>query len=94
MAEPKNLIEIIRANPGATLRFDNDCWYLIKKESADDPFLGEDDHPEWNEDEWHDRQEIATTNDSFTDPKHGGICYGEGMLYALAEMAGIKVEGV
>lgn len=96
----KNLPQIIRDNPGATLRVDNDNWHLLKAADPTDPEpvepVEDDAYDEWSDrhDEWSKRQELACSRDDFEKPEHGLGCYGEGMLHALAGLAGIKVENV
>lgn len=89
----KDLIQIIRDNPGAIARIDNDNWTLMGPETEEERAAweaGDNDRAE----DMMDARELASSDDEFTNPDHGGICYGEGLLYALGELAGIKVEGV
>lgn len=89
----KDLIQIIKDNPGFTAIVDNDSWYLAGPETPEERAAwdaGDDERAE----ALRDARTLATSRDAFTNPKHGGICYGEGLLHAMAEMAGGKVEGV
>lgn len=87
----KNLIEIIKSNPGCVAIVDNDCWSLHKVDP--DEFDGDDD----DYDEWMEANELA--NDSNIQPLGdggygSGNCYGGDLLQALAAIVGIKVTSV
>lgn len=87
----KDLVEIIKANPGAVAIVDNDCWTLYKS----DPDNAPADDPE-NE-AWYAENELANERDvkSRGDGGYGsGHCYGGDILQALAEIVGIKVHSV
>lgn len=83
----KDLVAIIKANPGCIAIVDNDCWTLYSK------------HPnEFNEDE-EDVEKYELANDSDVAPigdggYGSGCCYGGDILQALAKIVGIKVESV
>ena len=85
----KDLVAIIRENPGASLHLDIGSWQLRRAETSADP-CPEDDFAA--EEEWAARQVLASPDDQFTNPDHAERCYGEGVLYALAEIVGITVE--
>ncbi len=77
----KDLVQIIRDNPGCIAVIDNDCWWLYRDEdhrdSGDDP-LAEDGAVK-----------------QLGDGGYGsGNCYGGDILQALAVIVGIKIESV
>lgn len=86
-SDKKDLVEIIKANPGCVAIVDNDTWTLYSK------------HPnEFNEDE-EDVEKYELANDSDVLPRGddgygSGNCYGGDLLQALAVIVGIKVESV
>ena len=69
----KDLVQIIKDNPGCVARVDNDCWYLFDK--------GEN-------------KELANDMDAYENKEFNSCAYGYGLLVALAETVGMKVEGV
>jgi len=87
----KNLVEIIKQNPGCVAIVDNDCWtlYKVHPESFDSD---DDDY-----DDWLLANELANDSDiqRLGDGGYGsGHCYGGDLLQALAAIVGIKVESV
>ena len=91
----KDLVEIIKANPGCVAVIDNDCWRLEKHE---EPPADYDNWPADAQDGWWGSLELASSSDDLVDRGDGG--YGSGNLYggdilqALAEIVGIRVESV
>jgi hypothetical protein len=83
----KDLVQIIKDNPGCVAIVDNDCWHLYKS----DPYAdGLDDD---------DVEALELANDSdiapLGDGGYGsGNCYGGDLLQALAVIVGIKVQSV
>lgn len=95
MSEPKNLVEIIKQNPGCIAEIDNDCWTLRKNTPQPE------DYGKWTwdaQDEWYADQVLASSNDSFDPLGDGGYgsgnCYGGDILQALAAIVGITVQSV
>lgn len=88
----KDLVQIIKDNPGCTAIIDNDCWQLVK---TNDP---PEDSKNWTfeeEDEWYEAQKLASSNDDIVERGSGygsGNCYGGDILQALAEIVGLKIE--
>jgi hypothetical protein len=77
----KDLVQIIRDNPGCVAIVDNDCWTLYKS----DPYA--EDAPEDNE--------LACDGDikPLGDGGYGSGCrYGGDILQALAAIIGIRIE--
>lgn len=92
--QKKDLVQIIRDNPGCVAEIDNDSWQLRKE--VPEGFV--DLH--WTKQErWYDENQLACSDDKF-DPPLGdggygsGNCYGGDILQALAKIVGIKVESV
>ena len=94
MAKKKSLVQIIKDNPGCIAEIDNDCWTL-KKSDYPDNF---DDLNSPAQDRWIKANELASSDDEFTDVEHcgygSGNCYGGDILQALAKIVGIRVESV
>lgn len=84
----KDLVEIIKANPGCVAVVDNDGWSLHKTDpdELDDP-----------SDKEIEANELANDGDvlSLGDGGYGsGNCYGGDILQALAKIVGITVKSV
>jgi hypothetical protein len=87
------LEDIIRANPTCIVTLDNDCWWIDREDSANNPFdedvydgdLSDDNRYEAYA-AWEEKNRLAESS------THGGHCYGEGVLLALAKIVGVKVE--
>ena len=87
----KNLVEIIRNNPGAVAIIDNDCWTLWKQDPSNAP--NDDDLYE----QWEADNKLAEDDDVEPLGSGGygsGNCYGGDILQALAQIVGLKVESV
>lgn len=92
MAKKKDLVAIIRANPGCVAIIDNDSWSLHREDPAGGP---EDDSP--NRDAWEKANELANDGDvaELGDGGYGsGNSYGGDILQALAIIAGVKIQSV
>jgi len=103
----KNLIRLLKDNPGCVAIIDNDCWYLYKHHPSENPFEdgkeGETEAQEakrWRDyDKWEKANELACSDDTFS-PRLGdggygsGHCYGGDIMQALAVIVGIKLESV
>ena len=84
----KDLVEIIKANPGCVAIVDNDGWTLHKADpdDLDDP-----------SDKELEANELANDGDvlELGDGGYGsGNCYGGDILQALAKIVGITVKSV
>jgi len=85
----KDLVEIIKANPGCVAVVDNDTWSLYKS----DP----DKAPETDYEDWCDANLLCTDSEVklLGDGGYGsGHCYGGDILQALAKILGITVKSV
>lgn len=88
----KDLVEIIKNNPGCVAVVDNDCWQLYREHPEGGP---EEDSP--NRETWEKANELANDSDvkELGDGGYGsGNCYGGDLLQALAIIVGIKIESV
>lgn len=84
----KDLVAIIKANPGCVAVVDNDCWTLYRQEYATlDPVTQQ----AVEELALADQSDIAPLGDG---GYGSGNCYGGDLLQALAKIVGIKVESV
>lgn len=88
----KDLVQIIRDNPGCVATIDNDCWWLRK---APPKPVDEMTDAEW--DAYHEDGLLAKDGEiePLGDGGYGsGNCYGGDILQALAMIVGVKVESV
>lgn len=88
----KDLVQIIRDNPGCVAFIDNDCWTLLKA-----PPKPVDDMTDEEYDDWFGGGEIARDGEVkvLGDGGYGsGHLYGGDILQALAVIVGIKVGSV
>lgn len=88
----KDLVEIIKANPGCVAVIDNDCWWLHRENPDNGP-----DYDSPNRDAWEKANELASSDDDLKRLGEGygsGNCYGGDILQALAKIVGVKVESV
>ena len=83
----EDLVELIKANPGATFMIDNDCWWMLPKQPKPDAEMLDADWDEWQETKLADDGTIKRI-------EGGGNCHGADVLQALAQIVGVKVEGV
>jgi hypothetical protein len=91
MSKRKDLVQLIRDNPGAVAIVDNDSWTLWKEHPDNSP---EDDE---GYEAWELANKLADDGDikSLGDGGYGsGNCYGGDILQACAVIAGIEVESV
>jgi hypothetical protein len=86
--QQKDLVEIIKANPGCVAIVDNDCWSLHKVHPSS---LGDCSDEELEANELASDGEVKELGDGGYGSGH---CYGGDILQALAKIVGIKVESV
>ena len=89
----KDLVQIIRDNPGCYAEIDNDCWTLFKVDPYKNPHEGgeADAYDAWEEENTLARDgEVRPLGEGYG----SGNCYGGDILQALAVIVGIKVESV
>lgn len=87
----KDLVQIIKDNPGCIATVDNDCWWL---HSAPPKPIEE---MSWEErDDWKDNCQLAQDGEviSLGGGYGSGCSYGGDILQALAVIVGITVESV
>lgn len=65
---------------------DNDSWQIVKDTPA-----GWDDWSEARQDEWYETEGVIARS---SDYPRLGVSYGYGILEALAQLVGLKVENV
>jgi len=98
MASKKDLVKIIRDNPGCVAIVDNDCWKLYKKHPDDNPHNDDDDASGAKYDKWDKANTLASSGDQIKPLGDGGYgsgnCYGGDILQALAVIQGVKIESV
>lgn len=85
----KNLVQIIKDNPGCVAIIDNDCWSLHIKEIASDE--------EYDNIDFVNANILADSDDDIIflgDGYGSGNCYGGDILQALAKIVGITVRSV
>ncbi len=94
MSKKKDLIKIIRDNPGCVAIIDNDCWQLYREHPDKNPH-DEGDSKTWEK--WDKANVLARDGEVKTlgDGGYGsGNCYGGDILQALAVIVGVKLESV
>ena len=89
----KNLVQIIKDNPGCRATIDNDCWTLYK--SPPKPFETMTEDERYN---YFMNGELIHSDDDFEPLGDGGYGsgnrYGGDILQALAVIVGITIESV
>lgn len=88
----KDLVQIIKDNPGCVAEIDNDYWVLWR---VDPTTNGPEDADKW--DDWADENKLAEAGKvkELGDGGYGsGNCYGGDMLQALAQIVGMKIMSV
>lgn len=88
----KDLVEVIKANPGCIAEIDNDCWTLWRAEIDNPPHPGA-----WDDDSWVNDMRLAHSDEKLKPLGSGygsGNCYGGDILQALAIIVGITVRSV
>ncbi len=83
-----NLADLIRQNPGAVFQVDNDCWWMLAA-----PGKPRDDMTDEEYDAWAERVIATDRTVKSTFGGHGNV-YGGDILQALADIVGVKIEGV
>jgi len=94
MSEKKDLVQLIRDNPGATFIVDNDYWAMYRE----NPY-GPNSAPDEESDAFFDWEKANEIVKSGGVQKRGsgygsGHCYGGDILQALAVIVGVKIESV
>jgi hypothetical protein len=91
----KDLVQIIKDNPGCVATIDNDSWHIDKNVERPSDF---DNWEYEKQEEWHDSNCLASDDDDLVRYGDGGYgsgnCYGGDILQALAQIVGIKIESV
>ena len=86
----KDLVKIIRDNPGCRFTVDNDCWWCQPPLPKPESEMTTEDWDAYNE-----PPDLAGDSDVIHIPdRYDGCSYGGDILGALAEIVGVKVEGV
>ncbi len=85
--QAQKLAKVIEAHRGrCTAQIDNDSWHIYKDQPGD--------FEDWDEDKQDDWYEGEGTIAKSGDYPLLGICYGAGILEALALQAGLRGENV
>lgn len=94
----KDLVQIIKENPGCYAEIDNDCWVLTKVDPWSDGAPNEDDMSYDDYAEWEAANRLVSSHDDLVRLGDGGYgsgnCYGGDVLQALAKIVGVKVRSV
>lgn len=97
MTDKKDLVQIIRDNPGCCAVVDNDYWKLYKVDPYGEDAPNEDSMSYEAYSKWEEENEIASYDNikPIGDGGYGsGSCYGGDILQALAQIVGVKVQSV
>ena len=87
MDQAETLAQLIVKHKGAcTAIIDNDNWQIL----MDTP-PGWDDWDDDRQDEWYENEGVIARSRDYPDL---GVSYGYGILEALAQLVGLKVENV
>lgn len=89
----KDLVQIIRDNPGCVAVVDNDYWVLYRE----DPYTAGPDELDPSYDQWERNNRLVADHEiePLGDGGYGsGNCYGGDILQALAAIVGIKIQSV
>ncbi len=88
----KDLVQIIKDNPGCIATIDNDCWWLRKAYPRPEEEMTEEEH-----EDWLDTSQLASDGEvkNLGDGGYGsGHLYDGDILQALAQIVGVKIESV
>ena len=91
MPKKKDLVEVIRSNPGCIATIDNDCWWLYPAPPKPIEEMSEEEYDAWQENTIAKHDDILPLGDGGYGSGH---CYGGDILQALAQIVGIKIESV
>lgn len=92
MTNKKDLVKLIRENPGARFMVDNDSWWMLKRLPENFEELSQD-----QKDSFEESADLCNESDvkSLGDGGYGsGNCYGGDILQALAVIVGVSIESV
>jgi len=93
----KDLVQIIRDNPGCVALVDNDCWTLHAKHPDENPYDDGTDEGRVKWEKW-DKSNTLACDGEVKPLGYGGYgsgnCYGGDILQALAAIVGVRVESV
>jgi hypothetical protein len=92
----KDLVQIIRDNPGCVAIVDNDCWRLYREHPDNNPHSDETDEGFAKWEKWDNENKLAVDGEvkPLGEGYGSGNCYGGDILQALAVIVGVKVESV
>ena len=89
----KDLVQLIRDNPGAVFTVDNDCWWMKPKPPKPVAEMSEEELDAY----WEDETTIARDGEviELGDGGYGsGSSYGADIMQALAVIVGVTIESV
>jgi hypothetical protein len=92
----KDLVQIIKDNPGCVAIIDNDSWTLHRKHPYGPDSPDEDTVPYEEVAAWHEANQLASDGEIAPLGEGDGLgpCYGGDVLEALAQIVGMTVEPV
>ena len=89
--EKKDLVQLIRDNPGAVFTVDNDCWWMLPAPPKPLDEMTDKDFDAWSDSRLADDRSVLPLGDG----GYGSGCrYGGDILQALAVIVGVKIESV
>lgn len=87
----KDLVQIIKDNPGCVATIDNDCWWINPAPPKPIDEMTETEIDNWRENILAQDGEVIPMGDG----GYGSGCtYGGDILQALAKIVGVKIESV
>ena len=90
MAKKKDLVKIIRDNPGCVFIVDNDCWWCLPKPPKPVEEMTWEESDDWRDSPLTRDGEVVRRGSGYG----SGSSYGGDILQALAEIVGVKIESV
>ncbi len=86
----KDLVELIKKNPGAVFTIDNDEWWMNPAPPKSIDEMTDEELEAWRDDIIADSDDVASLGSGYG----SGNAYGGDVLQALAVIVGVKVESV
>lgn len=87
----KDLVQLIRDNPGAVFTVDNDCWWMLPAPPKPLDDMTDDEYDAWSDAKLAEDGQVISLGDG---GYGSGNTYGGDILQALAVIAGVRVESV
>jgi hypothetical protein len=90
MSDKKDLVQVIRDNPGCIAIIDSSDWALYRQHPHNNPH----DADSVSAMDWDEKNLLADSNNTEPMDGLGGCRWGGDVFQALADIVGIEVENV